>query len=89
MVVGGWSTLREITGDDKEVFEKALSEFVGVTFEPLLVETQVVSGIKYRFICNAATVTAEPVKYAAVVTVWSKSDGIVEIADIAKFNDLF
>lgn len=89
MVVGGWSILREINDEDRKVFDKALSEFVGADFEPLLVETQVVSGIKYRFVCNASTVTAEPVRYAAVVTVWSKADGTVEIADIVRFNDLF
>lgn len=89
MTTGGWSALRELNDDDRKVFDKAFTSFVGVDYKPLLVESQVVAGMNYRFICNAVPVTATPETYAAVVTIWSKVDGSVEITDIKKFNDLF
>lgn len=88
MTTGGWSALRALNDDDEKVFEKAFTGFVGVGYEPLLVETQIVAGSNYRFICNSAAVTADTEAYAAVVTVWSKVDGSVEITDIKKLNEL-
>lgn len=88
MTVGDWSALRELNDDDRKVFDSAFSCQVGVKYEPLLVETQVVAGLNYRFICNATPVVAEPETYAAVVTVWSKADGSVLITDINMLNNL-
>ena len=88
MTAGGWSALRVLNDDDKKVFEMAFANFEGASYEPLIAESQVVEGINYRFICNATPVTVAPETYAAIVTVWSKTDGSVEITDIKKLNDL-
>lgn len=88
MTTGGWSALRVLNDDDKKLFEKAFAGLVGVSYEPLIVESQIVEGVNYRFICNATTITADPQTFAAVATVWSKADGSVEITAIKKLDDL-
>ncbi len=55
----------------------------------MLVATQVVEGINYRFICNGTTITEEPETFAAVVTVWAKPDGSVEVTDIKRLEEAF
>jgi len=42
------------------VLDTALKGFVGSTFEPVAVATQVVNGINYLFIAKATTVTLAP-----------------------------
>lgn len=86
-IPGGWSEPRALTDHDKEVFNKAFEGFVGVTYTPYEVATQVVNGTNYRFTCDsvAATLGAEKGKaevfiYEALPVYGSK----VVITDIQK-----
>lgn len=57
---GGWTVHENVTEEDRKVLETALKGFVGSTFEPLVVATQVVNGINYIFIAKSTTVTLQP-----------------------------
>lgn len=48
--VGSYTEDRELTQEDRDLFEKVLSSMdTTKTYEPLMVATQVVSGTNYRF----------------------------------------
>lgn len=50
---GGYTEFREITEEEKKMFEKAMGSFVGMGQIPLAVATQVVAGVNYTFLCDA------------------------------------
>ena len=62
-------------GDDipevaMEVFNRSFAGFVGSNVKPIaLISSQMVKGTNYTFLCEVATVTAEPKKAAFLVTV--------------------
>ncbi len=75
---GGWQASQDVslTKDEKAVFDKAMEGLVGVTYKPVAkVATQVVAGIKYCFVCESTTVTAEPVSGYSLVWVLAGADG--------------
>ncbi len=53
---GGYTEDREVTDDDRAIFNKAMEGMTGVQYEPEKVATQVVSGTNYRFYCKATEV---------------------------------
>ena len=61
----------DISAEAKEAFEQAMHGFVGVTYSPVAVSTQVVSGMNYKFFCNTESATALPVRGAAIVTIYA------------------
>lgn len=89
MKCGSFTELRVLDLEAKSIFESAVKNIMGVGYVPMLVATQVVEGINYRFICNGTTITKEPETFAAVVTVWAKPDGSVEVTDIKKLEEAF
>ena len=56
-ISGGWTIQEPVSEENKEVLDIALKGFVGSTFEPLIVATQVVNGVNYVFIAKSTTVT--------------------------------
>lgn len=60
--------------------------FVGVDYVPLAVATQVVSGINYRFFCNAKGVYPGSTNDAAMVQIYQPLDGEVHITSINRCN---
>lgn len=59
-MVGGWTIQDNVSEENKKVLETALKGFVGSTFEPITVATQVVNGINYLFIAKSTTITSPP-----------------------------
>ncbi|SFA98770.1 hypothetical protein [Clostridium frigidicarnis] len=57
---GGWIVQQCVSCENREVLDIALEGFVGSTFEPLLVATQVVNGMNYLFIAKSTSVTEQP-----------------------------
>lgn len=56
---GAYSQDRELTDEDRAIFEEAMKGIVGVSYEPTLVATQVVAGINYRFTTTATIVVPD------------------------------
>lgn len=80
--VGGWTKFRPVTEEDFAVFNEALNGLVGVSYEPLIVATQLVNGTNYRFICNATTMTNPPSDYLAEITIFKPLEGPAVITSI-------
>lgn len=60
----------DIPTDAMEVWNDAFMGFVGSKVEPFaLIGTQIVNGINYIFVAEVTSVTREPVKEVAIVTV--------------------
>lgn len=70
-LVGGWTPYRSLTAEDKAVFEEALAGFIGVKYTPQSVSTQVVSGMNYRFKCEATLPGPEPIQWEAIVEIYA------------------
>ena len=83
MMTGGWTTFTsEISVEAKKVFKTAFDGFVGVTYEPVAVATQVVSGMKYSFFCNAKGVYPNARHEAALVDIYQAPNGVPTITRI-------
>ncbi|MCL2109322.1 MAG: hypothetical protein FWH20_08275 [Oscillospiraceae bacterium] len=81
-ITGGWSESRNLTDEDRAVFDAAMEGLVGMIYEPLSVETQIVAGTNYRFLCNATGVYPDAVTEQKYVIIWHKLDGEAEITEI-------
>lgn len=68
--LGGYTRYHAVTEEEIALFNEAMN-LQGVHYEPLLVATQVVSGMNYRFICNAEMVVLNPEPYLAQVTIFT------------------
>ena len=49
----GWKVHNNITDDDINVLKTALSELIGIEYEPKILATQSVNGTNYCFICKS------------------------------------
>ena len=61
-IVGGWEEVKDgtITPELQELFNKAMEGFTGVGYTPVeLLETQIVSGTNYRFLCDSQVVVPD------------------------------
>ena len=75
MLVGEWAKFRQITDEEQELLNKALNGLVGVVYEPFAVSTQIVSGMNYKFLCNATTITNPPRDFLAEVIIYQPQNG--------------
>lgn len=75
---GGWTNNRELTDQDKALFDKVMSHLLGVKYTPLRVSTQIVAGTNYRFLCEAQTVTLHPCEYHVLVYIFQPLPGTKE-----------
>lgn len=57
---GIWTIQVPVSEENKMVLDTALTGFVGSTFEPIAVATQIVNGVNYIFIAKSTTVTLPP-----------------------------
>ncbi len=57
------------------IFEKTLGSLNGVDYKLVASATQVVNGINYAFLCEAKSVTAQPLSYIVVANVYVATTG--------------
>ncbi len=82
---GGWEEAKDtaVTEEMKEMFDKASESLIGVDYTPTeLIETQIVNGTNYKFLCEAQTVYPGAEKRTAVVTVYQDLEGNASILTI-------
>ncbi|MBV5281641.1 MAG: hypothetical protein JZU53_04310 [Paludibacter sp.] len=86
-LLGGWSAYSTtISSEAKKAFDEAFKGFVGVGYKPLAVSQQVVSGMNYRFFCNAKGVYPGAVDYAALVEIYDPLQHPAHITSIKKVD---
>ena len=92
-VLGGWQltdTGKPGTLGSEEAqssFEKALSEIVGVTYNPIqLLASQIVSGTNYIALARGRVSDAEGTLGLYVITWYADLEGNSKVSDIKKFN---
>ncbi len=74
--VGGWTTYScDMSEEALKVFEKAFKGFVGVSYTPVAVATQVVEGTNYSFFCNAKGAYPNAPNEAAIVDIYQPLNG--------------
>ena len=83
-IVGGYSADRSLTKEDMEIFNDAMTDLVGVIYEPTLVSTQVVAGMNYRFTATATIVYPGAEPYTVHIYVFKSLDGSIELTEIVK-----
>jgi membrane protein required for beta-lactamase induction len=87
-LVGAFGEERDLNEEDLEVFEQALYGYVGMTFEPISVSSQVVAGMNYRFTVLATETYADAYEHKEVepklmyLFAFMSLDGEVELIDI-------
>lgn len=84
VIVGGWTAYHALTAEDKKVFDEALTGFVGVSYEPQTVSTQIVAGTNYRFKCSATLPGPEPIQWEAIVEIFESLGGKPHITSITR-----
>lgn len=85
-MLGGWSEFRKPNREELKVFEDAFEGFVGVMYTPILVKTQVVNGINYKFITDAKAVYPGAQPYKALVSIHKPIMGKAVITNIEKLE---
>lgn len=82
-LLGGWTTYScKLSDDAKKVFKKAFKDFVGVSYTPVAVATQVVAGVNYSFFCNAQGVYPNAPNEGALVSIYDPPGGKPHITGI-------
>lgn len=82
---GSWTGYHPLSGNEIEVFQVALKGFVGVHYEPLEVDSQLVHGINYRYLCNASR-PGSSATWKAIVSIYAPlpNEGEPHITEIDK-----
>ncbi len=86
---GGWSLVQDdaLTDETKAIFDAALEGLVGARHEPLyLLETQVVAGRNYCFLCRSTAVYPGARPYYTLVFVYQDLSGASTLLNIADFD---
>lgn len=84
-LAGGWtaSPAPEITEELALVFEKGLSELVGVSYVPVAyLGSQLVAGTNHCFLCQATVVYPDAQPYYALVYLYQALDGNVSLLEV-------
>lgn len=89
--LGGWTAYTDyvqiIDENEKALFEKAVEKLLGVNYTPVqVIATQTVSGKNYAFLAATETVTAEPKKGFAIVTVYEDTNGNAEVLAVNEID---
>lgn len=82
-VVGGWSPYHPLTQSDEQVFEEAMNGWVGVTYKPQSVSTQIVNGENFKFKCQASMPPSEVI-WEAIVEIYKPRGGKPYVTGIVK-----
>lgn len=89
-LAGGWTKAEDPTVTDELsiMFNEALEGLTGALYTPLaLLETQVVAGTNYKFLCSGKTVTATPSYKNVLVSIYKPINGEKpELLNIEDFN---
>ncbi len=88
-MVGAWEADESIivTDEQAEVFEKAMSSFVGVEYRPLArVASQIVAGTNHVFVCAAKAVVPDAQEYYAIVYIYEDLQGNATVTDVYDFG---
>ena len=78
---GGWQMSEEgasslLTPEEAEIFQKAMGEIDGVSYEPVcVVGQQVVAGMNYAYLCKATPTTADAQTEWSIVVIYAALDG--------------
>ena len=79
---GGYSPFRVPTSEEIATFNNAIGSLVGVTYQPLLVSTQIVNGTNYLFIALATSSTPTTSQYYVTVQIFVSTSGIITLGQI-------
>lgn len=85
-LLGGFTSFREISNEEKALFTKAIENLVGVGYTPLAVATQVVSGMNYAFFCNSRVVVPGAESYNSLVVIYKPITGEPILKEIKRVN---
>ena len=88
-MAGGWNLPEDntVTSDVQAVFEKATSELVGCSYEPVAVlGTQVVAGINYVILAKITPVYPGAEAHYALVYIYADLTGNATVTSIADFS---
>lgn len=78
---GGWTPYSTtISSDAKKAFDEALKNLAGVHYTPLAVASQLVSGMNYRFLCDAQVVYPDAPHYAALIQIYKPLDSPAKLS---------
>ncbi len=86
---GGWNIAEntEISEERKAVFEKAMTDLVGVSYEPVAyLGSQVVAGTNHCFLCKATIVYPNAVPSLVLIYIYEDLQGNTEILNIADLD---
>lgn len=84
-LLGGWtaSPSPEVTDEQRLLFEKGLSETVGITYAPVAyLGSQLVAGANHCFLCQATVVYPDAQPYYALVYLYEALDGSVSLLQV-------
>lgn len=81
-LVGGWSPYRDLTPEDRVVWNETPKP-LGVVYEPFAVSTQIVNGTNYRFKCSASMPPADVI-WEAIVEIYKPINGEPRIIGIIR-----
>lgn len=87
--VGGWTPAEgaKISEEAQAAFDKAMEALVGVNYTPVaLLATQLVSGMNYCLLCEAAVVYPDAQPYYALVYIYRDLQGNAEIKKIVRLD---
>jgi hypothetical protein len=82
-LLGGWSSYQNLTPLDQKVFDDALSGFVGVSYKPYSVSSQIIAGTNYRFKCIAQVPPAQVI-WESIVEIYAPINGTPHIIGIVR-----
>ena len=72
----------KITNEAQIAFDQAMKNIIGVTYSPVAVSTQVVSGMNYKFFCNTEAATLYPRLGSAIVSIYAPLKGDAHVTHI-------
>ncbi len=90
VLAGGWQAAenKAITEELQALFDKAMEKMVGVDYTPIeLLETQVVAGTNYKFLCESKVVAPDAPVQKAIVIIYEDLEGNAEVTDIEVLED--
>jgi len=84
--MGGWTNPEPPTDKDMAVFDAAFGKLSGLSYQPLLVATQIVNGTNYAFFCEANAATATPQTGFVMAEAHESLEGIVTRTNITIYG---
>jgi hypothetical protein len=86
--MGSYSPFKEVSEEDRAVFDNAKNDFIGSGFDVKYVSTQLVAGFNYKFAGTQNITLKNPVAYPAFLTVYAPLSGDPIITSIKKVFNL-